>query len=111
MKKAIRGIGCVLSIAVLVERAGVAHQTTRGRVLPIDKATYTFFIEEGDQASGYRPSDRDLAAWAFAAWERSSAGGLHLEPSREPNALVRLYWASPNGTTYGEMRAFLINGR
>ena len=71
----------------------------------------TYFVAEGDPAAGYRAADRDLAAWAFAAWDRNGGGTLRLEPSPERAAVVRLYWVSPNGTTYGEMRPLLVNGR
>jgi hypothetical protein len=111
MKTAMVGIVCVLSMAALAEFGVLGWQPAGRPRSAANEASSTYFIGEGDRASGYRPSDRELAAWAFAAWERSSGGGLRLEPSREPEALVRLYWASANGTTYGEMRAFLINGR
>jgi hypothetical protein len=87
---------CLVAIVALVQVTG---------------SRFTYFIAEGDRAAGYRQADRELAVWALAAWERSAAGALHLEPSHERDAVVRLYWASPNGTTYGEMRPFLVGGR
>src|SRR5215471_16112686 len=114
MKTASVAIGCVFLPSVFLGLAAAVRSTASGHrsdVLQTDKASYTYFIDDGEPSSGYRSPDRELAAWAFAAWERNSGGGLHLQPSREPEALVRLYWASANGTTYGEMRAFLMNGR
>jgi hypothetical protein len=92
--------GCLVAVGTLVQVAAQA-----------DVHAVTFFVAEGDQASGYVPADRELATWAVVAWERNAAGGLHVEPSRAEDALVRLYWASGNGTTYGEMRQSFVKGR
>src|SRR5262245_22481303 len=56
----------------------------------------TYFIAEGTGEAGYRRSDRELAQWAFEAWERSAPTRVRLQPATEPNALVRLYWAASN---------------
>ena len=70
-----------------------------------------YFIADGSGASGYRASDRQLAVWAFEAWQRVSARRLRFEPAPESNAIVRLYWAEPNEGQYGEMRPLTIDGK
>ena len=66
---------------------------------------------KGKSESGYRPSDRQLAQWAFEAWERNAAGRFHFEAAPESSALVRLYWAEPDGSEYGEMQPLVVGGR
>ena len=77
----------------------------------VDRRPIPYFIAQGPRAAGYRPGDDELASWAFAAWQEHAGGGLTLVRSPEQTALVRLYWESPNGATYGEMRPLLIDGR
>ena len=77
---------------------------------PLDGGrTLLYFVSHGEDGTGYRPSDRDLAIWAFEAWERGAAGGFHLEPRSEADALVRVYWVRPNGS-YGETRPLSVGG-
>jgi hypothetical protein len=71
----------------------------------------TYFIANGTGKIGFRASDRQLAQWALGAWQRSSANRVRFEPATEVNALVRLYWADPDGGEYGEMRALVVGGR
>jgi hypothetical protein len=71
----------------------------------------TYFIAEGTGEAGYRRSDRELAQWAFEAWERSAPTRLRLQPASESSALVRLYWAGPNKSQLGETRPLVVNGR
>lgn len=71
----------------------------------------TYFIAEGDARASYRPSDRQLAAWAIEAWARSSGGTLRVEPADEARADIRLYWAAADGGQYGEMRRIIVDGR
>jgi hypothetical protein len=68
----------------------------------------TYFISDGNVRSGYRSSDRQLAQWALAAWERSAAGRFRFEAAPESTALVRLYWAEPDGSEYGEMQPLIV---
>jgi hypothetical protein len=68
----------------------------------------TYFIGEGKAQTGYRPADRQLALWALEAWERSATGRLRFEAAPESTALVRLYWAEPDGSEYGEMQPLIV---
>src|SRR5262249_42869024 len=95
--------GCVLLAAAVLGSRLVGGQT--------DDPLLTYFIAEGDPAVGYRPSDHDLATWAFEAWARSAAGAIKLQSAAEADALVRLYWAPPQGSLYGEMRPLSVGGR
>jgi hypothetical protein len=71
----------------------------------------TYFIAYGTGEAGYRHSDRELARWAFEAWERIAATRIRLQPATESDAMVRLYWAGSNGAQLGEMRPLTIEGR
>ena len=71
----------------------------------------TYFIAEGTGEAGYRRSDRELARWAFEAWERSAPTRVRLQPASESSALVRLYWAESNNGQIGETRPLVVDGR
>jgi hypothetical protein len=71
----------------------------------------TYFIANGSERTGFRPTDRQLALWAFGAWQRGASGGLRLDAASEPDAIVRLYWADPRDGQYGEMRRIVVGGR
>lgn len=92
----------------------VAHRAAASYQVPLRVpagSAITYFIAEGAKLTGFRPSDRELARWAFDAWRGGAANGLRFEPAIESDALVRLYWASPNGGEYGEMRPLVVAGR
>jgi hypothetical protein len=76
-----------------------------------DGQQLTYFIADGDPRTGYQSSDRQLAQWAFESWKRNVSGAFDLQPSSESDALVRLYWAPIQDTTFGEMRRLVVNGR
>jgi matrixin len=78
---------------------------------PDAKDPVTYYIAEGDKRTGYRPGDRELALWAFQAWQRNAGKGLRFEPANESAALIRLYWAEPGGGEYGETQPLLVHGR
>jgi hypothetical protein len=75
---------------------------------PAAVAPIRFFIADGAGRAGYRASDRELAAWAIKAWQRSAGPGLRFEPAPEATALLRVYWADPEEGQYGEMRPFMV---
>jgi hypothetical protein len=93
--------------------AGAARQAAGRRLRSLDTTSgpVSYFVAEGSGQSGFRPADRQLALWAFAAWQRSAAGSLRFEPTPESDALVRLYWAGPQEGQYGEMRPLIVSGR
>jgi hypothetical protein len=70
-----------------------------------------YFIANGRPEVGNRPSDRQLALWALTAWQKTIGGRLVLEAGPESDALIRLYWAEPNESQYGEMRPLTVRGR
>ncbi len=96
-------------IALSTVRAS-GWQSTMPRALDA-REPITYFISEGRGQTGYRSSDRELALWALEAWQRSSAKSLRLKAAAESQALVRLYWAEPNGGEYGEMRPLIVGGQ
>ena len=105
----------LVAVALLfgtVSRGAVSGQSL-ATLEPLDAAgRVTYFIAEGEGGSAYRPPDRDLAAWALNAWEKSMGGALRFEPaSREQDALVRVYWVPAGAGQYGEMQPLLVNGR
>jgi hypothetical protein len=69
-----------------------------------------YFIADGTGNPGYRASDREFAQWALEAWRRTAPGKLRFRPASESEALVRIYWAGPEGGEYGEMRPIVVGG-
>lgn len=80
------------------------------RVSPLDQPV-TYFIAEGPANTGYRAGDRQLALWAFQAWQRNAGKGLEFKPANESAALIRVQWAEPGGGEYGETQPILVQGR
>jgi hypothetical protein len=90
-------------------RAAVAAQSV---IQALDATTpITYFIAPGRPETRFKPADRQLAAWAFQAWQRSAMGRFTIRPSNESTARVRLYWAEASDGQYGEMRPLMVNGR
>ena len=103
-------IVAVLAASSLAPRRAVSQEL---RPLgPLDgHGTATYFIAAGPASARYLDSDRDLATWALADWERAAHGKLHFVPGEEATALVRIYWVEPGGGQYGETRSIEVNGR
>ncbi|MGE3704813.1 MAG: matrixin family metalloprotease [Vicinamibacterales bacterium] len=79
---------------------------------PLDlTAPIPYFIAPGQAEDGTRPGDLELARWALEAWARALGPSVRLVSAREPDAVIRLYWAGPQGGQYGEMRGIVVNGR
>jgi hypothetical protein len=76
-----------------------------------NKSPVTYFIADGNGKPGYHSSDRELARWALEAWERSVGKGLRFSPTTESNALIRVYWAGPEGGEYGETLPIVVGGQ
>lgn len=87
-----------------------ARQANAQRALE-SKDPVTYFIADGGRSTGYRPGDRELALWAFRAWQRSAGKGPRFEPASESAALIRLQWAEPGGGEYGETQPLLVHGK
>src|SRR3954452_24712175 len=117
MRRSARSILSVFGVVALagaVTATTVAGQAAARRLRPLDTSAgpVPYFIATGTAESGFRPADRQLALWAFAAWQRSiPASGLRFELAPEADALVRLYWAGPQEGQYGEMRPLVVSGR
>ena len=102
---------CAIAVTCACIYAAVAAQGPQA-LEPLDSTgRITYFIAEGVAGSAYRPGDRDLAAWALAAWERSVDRAIRFEPGDAPSALIRVQWVPPGGGQYGEMLPFVVNGR
>jgi hypothetical protein len=101
-------IALAVGLIVVALTAGVLHAGPQAldATRPI-----TYFIANGNERTGFRPTDRQLAVWAFDAWQRSADGGLRLEAASEPDAVIRLYWADPRDGQYGEMRSIVVGSR
>ena len=100
----------VVSLGVVTLTRPVPAQT----LAPLQAAAdgrVTYFIAQGEAQSEFRPTDLELAAWALRSWEQALNGALRFSPSAEDEALVRVYWVSPGGGQYGEMRPLLVRGR
>ena len=106
-------LGACLVIAAAIAVASPGRQTAAtAHTGSSDDRALTYYVATGAPGSGFRAGDRDLAAWAFDLWARSAAGGLQVAAASSADAAtVRLYWASANGSTYGETRRVMVNGR
>ena len=100
----------IFIVFALSTRGTGARQLGVARSLD-SKDGVTYFIAEGKASSGYRLGDRELALWAFQAWQRAAGKGLRFEPAAEMAALIRLAWAEPGGGEYGETQPQLVHGK
>src|SRR5688572_8671318 len=108
----------LMRVTVLAAMIGAALGTTSGRAFqvrepqPLDAVEpIPYYIADGAGRAGFRPADRELAAWAVAAWQRHLGTALELVPGPESTARVRLYWADQRDGQYGEMRPLIVRGR
>ncbi len=86
------------------------QQSTTPR--PLDATgPIAYFIADGSGRNGYQATDRELALWAFKAWQRSAGKNLRFEAAPESSALVRLYWSQASDSQYGEMKPLTVSGR
>jgi hypothetical protein len=70
----------------------------------------SYFI--AGSATGEAHPDARFARWAFAIWAKASGKRLRfVETEDEDDAIVREYWASPDNSQYGEMRAIDVDGK
>jgi hypothetical protein len=99
-----------LSIIVLSTLRGGAQLSAMPQ--PHDeKRPVSYFIADGIGKPGYHSSDRELARWALQAWQRNAGKGLRFTAATESSALIRVYWAGPDGGQYGEMRPIVVGGQ
>jgi Matrixin len=97
-------------ILALAWSVGIVAQSRGPQVLDASGPIGTF-IADGDERERYNAADRQLAQWAFDAWQRAAGSVLQLTPAAETSARVRLYWAGPQSGQYGEMRSLRVNGQ
>ena len=105
---------CMRALFVIVVLlAATLHAQPLPTLGPLDASgRVSYFIVDGRPGSGFRTSDRELAAWALQAWEKSLGGALRFEAADdEESALVRLHWVPAGAGHYGEMRPLLVRGR
>jgi len=102
-------VAMAVTLAVVAWTA-LATNRPAPRAMQFGDKELSYFIAEGDPRTGYVPSDRQLAQWAFEQWSRSASGAFTLHPSVESDALVRLYWTPLNDSTFGEMRRLTVKG-
>ena len=100
MKNFLRSVSLALLISVL----------TAGALLAADTP---YWVEPcANPKTNCVAGDLDLARWALAAWEASSAGRLHfVETKNRGRALLRVRWVDPNSGLYGETVPIEVNGR
>jgi Matrixin len=104
------GVATAVGMAVVTLTLLAGSRAHPGAPGP-DDGPLTFFIADGDRRTGYLPSDRQLAQWAFEAWARNASGAFKVQASPESDAVVRLYWTPLDDSTFGEMRPLVVKGR
>jgi hypothetical protein len=106
-----RSAALVVTLGLVVSGAAAGRGQVR-EPQPLDASQpIPYFIADGTGRAGFRATDRELARWAMAAWQRNAGTGLRLDAGPEPAAMVRLYWANPREGQYGEMRPLIVHGR
>ncbi|PYU26499.1 MAG: hypothetical protein DMG32_09900 [Acidobacteria bacterium] len=104
--------GLLILFALSTARTGARQSSAPSVARALEyKDPVTYFIAEGNRITGYRPGDRELALWAFEAWQRSAGKNLRFESASESAALIRLHWAAPGGGEYGETQPLVVHGR
>jgi hypothetical protein len=98
----------VVAIAIAILAIAIALHP---RALEPDRTPVPVFIAEGASRTGYQPSDRQLAQWAFDAWARNTDGVLLWKASPENDALIRLYWSPPRIQAFGETQPIDVRGQ
>jgi hypothetical protein len=101
----------LLALWLTAGRSRGTQTPTASLTTPASRDSVTYFIADGKSGSGYRPADRELALWALQAWQRSAEAGLRFEQAPESAALVRLYWAEPDGGEFGETQPLMVHGK
>jgi hypothetical protein len=110
MKSAAIVVATVMIAAALWTAPSRAFQVKEPQ--PLDTSQpIPYYIDDGTGRTGFRPSDRELAGWAVAAWQRLAGTALQLVPGSESTALLRVYWADQREGQYGEMRPLIVRGR
>lgn len=111
MKSRVMLAAAIVMAAVLWTAPGRAFRV--GELQPLDASeAIPYYIADGTGRAGFRPSDRELASWALAAWQRHAGATLRMTAAaQEATAVIRLYWADPSDGQYGEMRRLTVRGR
>jgi hypothetical protein len=110
MKSVMVSALAAMLLLVLWSTTGRAGQVKEPQ--PLDTSQpIPYYIDDGTGRTGFRPADKELAAWAVATWQRHAGKGLDLVPGPESTALVRVYWADQRDGQYGEMRPIIVRGR
>jgi len=73
----------------------------RGNLAPRVR-TYTYAIETGSAADGFKAGDRELALWAMKAWERHSGGTIRFVEVGDGSPRIRIKWVGAREGQYGE---------
>lgn len=76
-------------------------------------AEYKYWIDPCDpKESSCKPTDPELAQWAFEAWQRTSDGDLKMiKAATRQEAHIRVVWVSQRAGLYGEARPIMVNGK
>ncbi len=103
-----RVIVCLAGVGLCATSSLPAQSSARrlDRSAPI-----SYYVSEGEAATGFVAGDRQLAVWALEQWQKASGGILRFAAGAESDATVRVYWADARTGQYGEMRPLVVNGR
>jgi hypothetical protein len=106
-----------ISATCVVAFAAVSFQTPeqsfRTNLGVLDSSEpVAYFVDDGSGVAGYRPSDRELARLAFAAWSRETQGKLRFtEVKTKAEALVTVQWADAESGSFGVTHRLEIGGK
>lgn len=111
MSRCVYKIAAIAAGMLLALLFVVRMSPSQSILAPLDaREPISYFIAEGKPNTGYQPSDRELALWALQAWQRT-AKTLQFRAGPQSAALIRVYWAEPDGHEYGEMVPLNVGSR
>lgn len=87
---------------------GSREDTVGDGIAPV---VVTYHVSEGDDATGVRESDRELARWAIQSWAAAAGAALEVVESEEADASIVIQWVRADQGLYGEMRRRVVDGR
>jgi hypothetical protein len=108
------GVSLAAALVAAAPRAEQRQDDPALITLSIDATgAIPYYIAPGEQGSGYRRDDSDLARWALQEWQRSVGTALRFEQiETEDAATIRVHWLPwSEESALGRMEPSTIKGK
>lgn len=97
-------------VSLLISSISVAQLLPK--FVPLDASqALGFNIHVEDGLDGYQDGDAELCSWALEDWAEQTQGLLNFQPAEEDEAILKVYFVSPQAGLYGEMRPLMLGER